>query len=92
MLGDSRRIKNGFKKKIRKSHKRTFCTRTPINHTTQEVEVEVGIVVEETEEEGATQKREAKERRTTLILRVTVARRKANLPLIVQKRNKTTRS
>ena len=51
-------MKNGFRKKIRKSHKGTFCTRTPINHTTQEVEVEVGIVVEETEEEGATHKRE----------------------------------
>lgn len=49
-------MKNGFRKKIHRRHKRTFCTRTPINHTAQEVEVEVGIVVDEIEEEGATQR------------------------------------
>ena len=49
-------------------------------------------MVEETEEEGATHKREAKEKRNTLKLRVTVARRKATSPLIVQRRNKTTMS
>ena len=41
-------------------------TRTPINHTTQEEELDVGIMVEETKEEGveeATHKIEVKRRR-----------------------------
>lgn len=72
-------MKNRFREKIDKSHKEIFCTPTPINHTTQEEEVEVGIVVEETEEKGVeepTHKQEAKERRSTLKLRVTIVRKK----------------
>ena len=61
-------MKNGSLKKILKSHKGTFCMRIPITHITQEEEVKVGIMEEETEEKvevvaGLTHKKKTRKRR-----------------------------
>ena len=92
IIGRPKSLKNGFRKKIHRSHRGTFCTRIKITNTTQEEEVDVGNVVEETEEEGveeATHKIESKRRKTTLKLLVSAVRRKATSHMFILRRNKT---